>query len=211
MANHKLYELTNKYLKISDKDGNIIACGKCISFKPNFLNENIYYVSFDDKWFYGNTKCKIEQVDYIETMIPDMPPSFLVWDYWRNQVNRGINVDVYRDFSYDEIDPPIKPYIDQLNAISNNFRTHESCCGHGTEAWFVGVTFYDLRTLSIFLDVCNSFDGKLIIISNNNYMQTPGTVALRLTPNFRYEIIDSELTLLDKFVKRLQTKFSLGF
>ena len=112
-----------------------------------FSDKGIYYISFDSKWFYGNTKCKFKQVEFTETIIPDNPPSFLVWDYWRNN-KRGTKVDVYRDFSYDEIDPPIKPYIDKLNDISPDFHTHESCCGHGVSNWQVGLIILKLPVLS---------------------------------------------------------------
>lgn len=199
-----LSEYTNKFWQILDSEDNIIASGKCISLKPNFIDEDIFYISFDDKWFYGNTKCKFKQVEFAETIVPNNPPSFLVWDYWRNN-KRGIEVDVYRDFSYDEIDPPIKPYIDKLNNISPDFRTHESCCGHGISNWQVGLTIFKLHTLSKILSIVNTFNGDLIVISNHTYIQFEKYVLLRLCPNPKIQ--DFDMKLLDKFIKRLSKVF----
>lgn len=210
MIKDNYYSYVNKYVKILDIKGNLIASGLVISEKPNL---DIPYISFDDKWFYGknsNKVCFIE-CDYIDNYIPDIPPSFLIWDYWRKQEELLTSVDVYRDFSYDEIDPPIKPYIDRLNKITPNIQTVTSCCGHGRHSWWIGIQFRSMPVLYTCLTVLNSFDGKLQLLSRNSIFQYENTATFLLNPCDIEDntIVDANFELLDKFIKRLDKEINL--
>lgn len=200
----------DKYYKIFDKEGQLVASGKCIGSKPNFIKEGVIYISFDNKWFYGNKNCKIEEVEYVDNFIPEKPVSSLIWDYWRNN-ERGTEVDVYREFNYDEIDPPIKPYIDRLNKISPFFSTVDSCCGHNIENWHVGFIFHNISILSDFLEIVNEFNNDLVLISNCHYLQFGRSILLKLCVNEKRVIKDFDLLLLDKFVNRLERKMLLKY
>ena len=205
MINPNLY--FNAYVQILDKNSNIIASGKCSTVKPDFIKENILYISFDDKWFYSNKNCTFNIVEYADTIIPDEPPSFLIWKYWRERYTLKSTVDVYRDFSYDEIDPPIKPYIDKLNNISPYLKTVESCCGHNVAEWYIVFLFLDLNILNMFLKALEFLEGNLILGSKYSVFQNnKDGVMLELRPSVNYCSKygnDSELKLLDKFTKRL--------
>lgn len=211
MINPNLY--FNAYIQILDKDGNIVAAGKCSTVKPDFIKENILYISFDDKWYYSNKNCSFNIVEYTDTIIPNEPPSFLTWKYWKERQIFNSTVDVYRDFNYDEIDPPIKPYIDKLNNISPYLKTIESCCGHNIKEWYIVFLFLDLKTLNVFLKTLRTLDGDLELSSKQDIFQNESdNVMLVLHPcgDFcKVNGFDSNFELLNKFTNRLMRMFEL--
>jgi hypothetical protein len=118
----------NKYVQIINNN-QVIASGKVIDCKTNAENCGI---SFDSKWFFRETdKLHYQIVDHCETILFDLPPTNIVWKYWRefDSDQDQDYVDIWRDFCYDEIDVEIKPFIDRFNKISN-IKTTSSCCGH---------------------------------------------------------------------------------
>ena len=203
MTNPEAY--IGKYIQVFDKNNALIAAGLCTSLKPNY--KNILYVSFDDKWFYGNKNLIFKEVEYTDSIIPNEPPECLVWDYWRNHPNRQTEVDVYRDFSYDEIDEPIRAYVDQLNQITEEIQTCDSCCGHGISNWFISFRFKSISSLSKFLKVLATFQDQLVLVSNSTHLQFDSQVMLQLKPS---ESLDQNFVLLEKFIKRLTREFEFN-
>jgi len=201
----------NKYIKILDKNNNIVASGKCTSFKPDFVNEDIIYISFDDKWYFSNKNCIFNIVDYIDSYVPNEPPAILTWEYWRKREELKTNVDVYRDFCYAEIDPPIKPYVDRLNKLSPAIRTIESCCGHGKESWHITILFCDINSLSMFLKALYAFNKtsnvQIELYSSFGVCITDTTVQFVLEPAYEYREADFDLEMLAKLVKTLEKYF----
>lgn len=201
----------NKYIKIIDKSDNLICSGLVVSEKPNM---NISYISFDNKWFYGQTQSLIfVEMDYVDTYIPEFPPLFLKWAYWRDQFKLLSSVDVYRDFDYDEIDPPIKSYVDKLNEITPNLKTVASCCGHGINDWWINIQFFSINTLYDFLTVLNAFQGKLALFSDENILQYKNTATFTFRPDDKYSVenklIDPNFELLNNFIKKLNIKLKM--
>lgn len=192
----------NKYVKVFDKNHTVIASGLVVSEKPNF---DIHYVSFDDRWFYGETEnLRLIVVPYADTVVPEIPPLPLVWEYWKNnEKQKELTIDVYRDYSYDEIDVEIKPYIDRLNKIYENLATVTSCSGHGVTDWHIQFKFSDFISINIFLMVLSQFEDELSIRTNCNISYNPTCVHLHLRP----EIDDSSFEVLGKFVKKLEIAF----
>jgi len=203
MKNPEAY--IGKYIQVFDKNNTLIVSGLCTSLKPNY--GDIIYISFDDKWFYGNKTLVFKEVDYADSVILPEPPNYLTWDYWRNHPKRQTEVDVYRDFSYDEIDEPIRNYVDKLNQITDEIQTCDSCCGHGISNWFISFRFKSISSLSRFLKVLATFQDKLVLISNSTHLQFNSQVMLQLKP---YESLDQEFVLLEKFVKRLTREFEFN-
>lgn len=209
MINNKYNSYVNKYIKITDTLGNIVASGLVLSEKPNM---DVSYISFDNKWFFGQTqKLIFTEVSFIDTYIPENPPSFLRWAYWRDQFELLTSVDIYRDFSYDEIDPPIKKFIDKLNEITPDIETVASCCGHNINDWWINIQFKSIEALYICLNIINTFEGKLALFSDINILQYKNTATFTLRPDDKYgeenTLLDPNFALLEAFVKRLEIKF----
>lgn len=198
----------NKYVQILDKEQNIIVSGKVSTIKPDFAEQNILYISVDDKWYYSNQKCIFKIVEHTDLFVPDNPPSFLTWEYWRKRDTLGTTIDVYRDFCYDEIDPPIKPYIDILNSVSPSIKTCESCCGHGQYNWHIRIIFFDLAALNGFLCVLKEFGDKLILVSESETFQSKNQVTFKFVPGINWKTSktfdDKDLSILKQFTKRLE-------
>lgn len=203
----------NKYVQILDKEQNIIVSGKVSTIKPDFAEQDILYISVDDKWYYSNQKCIFKIVEYADLIVPNEPPSFLKWEYWKKRLELGITVDVYRDFCYEEIDPPIKPYIDILNNVSPFIKTCESCCGHG-QNWHIRIAFFNMAALNRFLCVLKEFEDKLILVSESKTFQSKNQVIFKFVPGVNWEIFekidDSDLSILKQFVKKLEQYFKLA-
>lgn len=190
-------EYLNEYIKIIDnKTKKVIASGKVIDIKSNTPNGGI---SFDGKWFFKETKnLSYEKVSFVDTFIQDIFPDYLTVNHWRNFVENN-NVDIYRDFCYEEIDKEIKPYIDKLNKIKN-ITTVSSCCGHGSGFWYIEFVFVDFDTLKSTVNITETFNGKLIL---GTHLRTGGLDKNFINLTLKPDIEDINFDLLNKFVNRL--------
>lgn len=196
-------EYLDKYVKVINKKTNeIVASGKVIFTKNSVENNGI---SFDNKWFFRETdNLKLEIVDFIETKLCDNPEklglkcSHLLQDFPKD-------IDVLRDYGYDELDPEIKDYVYGFNEISYNIKTVTSCCGHHKKPWYIEFEFNDFDELSKFINIVETFGNQLILTS----LQTAGKIIkkkkihLMLKPT----VEDFELKLLDKFYKKVKLLF----
>lgn len=191
----------DKYVQVIDNTtGNVLASGKVLTCKSNAQNCGI---SFDEKYFFRETKnLSYKEVDFTDTIIPEIFPDYIVVDYWRN-FNKNNDVDVYRDFCYDEIDKEIKPFIDDLNNIPN-ITTVSSCCGHGSGFWYIEFIFADFNTLNITVNTVEAFDGKLLL---GTHLRTGDLNKKFINLTLRPQEKDENFVLLDKFVKRLSKAF----
>lgn len=199
--NHSV-EFLDKYVKVIDRRNNsVVASGKVIGSKSDYYNGGI---SFDNKWFFRETdKLKFEVVDFVETKLLEQDPKELglKWDYLHIESNEVDNLDVRRDFGYDELDPEIAEYIYKLNDISNTIKTTTSCCGHKVDPWYVEFEFSEFWDLSKFVNTVELFKGEIELTTNrlNSPTIRKKNIHLVLQPT----IPDPELKLLDSFCKKL--------
>lgn len=190
----------NKYVQIIDNDNRIIASGKVIDCKTNIENGGI---SFDSKWFFRKTNnLHYQLVDYCDTVLINLPPENVTWKYWRdfNSDQNQDDIDIWRDFCYDEVDIEIKPFIDRLNKI-DNAKTTSSCSSHESGIWYIQFLFKDFQTLCVFVNIVEMFNGDLYLGThlktgdiNKNFIQ------LTLKPNKK----DSDFILLKNFCRYLE-------
>lgn len=187
----------DKYIQVIDNTtGDVLASGKVITFKSNEKNCGI---SFDEKYFFRETKnLSYKEVPFADTFIPEKFPPHIIVDYWRN-FTKDSNVDVYRDFCYEEIDEEIKPFIDRLNNIPK-IVTVSSCCGHGSGMWYIEFIFTDFDTLNTMVNSVETFDDKL---SLSTHLRTGNFNKKFINLTLKPQEKDENFILLDKFVKRL--------
>lgn len=191
----------NKYIQVIDiHTGNVIAAGKVITCKSNAQNCGI---SFDGKYFFKQTEnLSYKEVSYADTFIAETFPDYIIVDHWRNFTENN-NVDIYRDFCYDEIDKEIKGFIDELNTLPN-ITTVSSCCGHGSGFWYIEFVFNDFDTLNIVVNNVEAFDGKL---SLGTHLRTGDLNKKFINLTLKPQIKDIDFILLGKFVSRLSKIF----
>lgn len=194
-----------KYIKIIDKsDNSIIASGKACMCKTDYINAGI---SLDYKWFFRETnRIHIEEVDFVEDIIfDDKSIERYNWEYWENN-KKDSNIDIYRDYCYDEIDPEIKSFVDELNQIDSGLATTSSCSGHGLQNWFIEFRFGIFKSLTTFTNIVETFDGDLVLRTNKRSGDiNKEFIVLRLEPT----ISDLDFKLLKRFISRLKRQFDL--
>lgn len=193
-------EYRDKYVKVIDKrNDTVIASGKVIGTKNAVENNGI---SFDNKWFFRKTKTlDFEVVDFVETKLCDDPESLDLNCSHLTEVYPE-DIDVIRDYGYDEIDIEIRDYVYRLNEITTNIKTTTSCCGHGREPWYIEFEFSEFHDMSKFINVVETFGGQLQLFSNTTsgpVMRTKN-IHLILKPN----VDDWDFKLLNKFCRKLE-------
>lgn len=147
------------YAKIQTKDGNIIVSGKIVDQKTTIDGIiPINLISFDYKWFFKTNGTKNYQVIKTNDLI--LPKTFdrnyyslLNYDKWSNAHNTySSDIDVYEEYTYDEIDIEVKQLCDTLNLMPN-IKTIGSCCGHNTQPAFINIRFMSLDSLLYILKI----------------------------------------------------------
>ena len=195
-------EFMGKYVKVIDRrNDSVIASGKVIGSKNDFENGGI---SFDCKWFFRETEhLKYEIVDFCETKLLEQDPKELglIWDFLFVENKEVAGLDVRRDYGYDELDPEIADYIYKLNEITEALCTTTSCCGHGIKPWYIEFEFRDFDIMSMFINIVEYFEGKLILVSSGSAGKQikKKNIHLILKPT----VDDYDFKLLDKFCRKL--------
>lgn len=147
------------YAKIQTFDGNVIVSGKIVDQKTSINGTiNINLITFDYKWFFKTNGTKNYSVITTNNFISFKSfdknyYSFLKYDKWKNAYNTYLDdIDVYEEYTYDEIDIEIKQLCDTLNLIPN-IKTIGSCCGHNVQQAFVNIKFMSLDSILYILKI----------------------------------------------------------
>lgn len=147
--------LRPEYYEVYDKHTDeLIARGPVVWHKTNNpAHTDLYYISFDGKWYLNikeNDTFYAKRIGYTEDVVIFDGPGKYEWKYWRDY--KSPLVDLYRDFSIDEIDEEVKELVTELN-MWDGVQTVGSCCGHGKGELWIQINVEDVHSINLILNV----------------------------------------------------------
>ena len=126
------------------------VCGRKTN---NPAHDDLSYISNDGKWYVNMKDDSAFLVKQVEKGLPPIPfngPGKYVWKYWRDYLSEL--VDLYRDFSIEEVDEEVKELVTELNKW-DGIQTIGSCCGHDKSELWIQVDATSTHNLNIILNV----------------------------------------------------------
>jgi len=191
-------EYLDKYIKVIDKtNNNVVASGKVIATKNKYENNGI---SFDNKLFFRETeRLKFEEVDFVETKVCN--PQELGLKHIHIRPKFPDDIDVISDYGYDELDEEIRDYVYKFNELTSTIKTTTSCSGHGRKPWYIEFEFSEFNDMSKFINVVETFQGKLMLVTSCSAGQVirKKNIHLTLSPT----VNDYDFVLLNKFCRKV--------
>lgn len=173
--------LNNEYIVIIDnKTKNPIIYGQVKGFKTSYTkvenNKFTQYplkcVSVDEKYFFNlkSKKFKIKklnkchQLTDIKNIEKNIPNNYVI-TLWKNAYLNNSS-DVYREFSYNEIDEEIKKLVYTLNKIEG-IETKTSCSGHYKEPFNICLQFFNMKSIILLTHlISNKFNNTLLLTTD---------------------------------------------
>ena len=117
---------------------------------------DLSYISVDGKWYFNTKDDSAFLVKQVDRGLPDVPfdgPGKYVWKYWRDYLSEL--VDLYRDFSIDEVDEEVRDLVTELNKW-DGIQTLGSCCGHDQYELWIQIDVVNTHNFNIILNVLRS-------------------------------------------------------
>lgn len=162
---------SGKYAVIRDiKTNKIVASGQIVGYKSNTKFNNTELVSFDNHLFF-RVKSNTYKLSILNEIIPTLitiPETYNI-QLWRD-FKKAPNVDIYREFGIEELDPEVEPLVTELNKIKG-IRTTGSCSGHGKGTLYVDIMFSNMNSLKFLLDYICSNPKSFILKSDSSLTQ----------------------------------------
>lgn len=151
--------VNKEWFEVFDAEtGELLSSGQVKGYKSNNpSHKNLVLISFDGKWYF-NVRSPKFIVNKKEEGRPYIPfdesklPRY-TWKKWQD--HSGDVPDLYREHGYDEIDPEVRPLVDELN-MWEGIETVGSCCGHGKGNLWIQINVTDLTSLNTILNILRS-------------------------------------------------------
>lgn len=190
-------QMTNNFMTVLDKKGNIIVCGNVFYVKNYIGGKEILPIYSVDGIHFFKTNSKYYDLILEEDINRDIKIKNkfkFPTTYWRNYTEDFDGVVIERN-----IEKACAPLIKVLNKFKNT-RTYSSCCGHGTNPLYIYINTtntYLLSFLKKYKRINLRDNGAACVIDNDYeiYTYSTGTKAYKLAAKLAkdlYSILEND-------------------
>lgn len=143
-------EIGERIEVIDNVTGECVRRGICTSRK--MTDHEMHYLgaySIDDRHYFSTVSGRftVRATDDPNDMTDPPLNGYRIYKWSTENRIDPEKWDIFRDYSYDEIDAEVAPLVHELNEHWHGLRTIQSCCGHGRSPLWVKIYVSDIQTL----------------------------------------------------------------